>query len=226
VKEDDSQSDHNSGQAKQRQAFLNIILKKFDAIEHGLEDGDGPVFFMDSDMLFVNPLEDRFHDLLNNPSVDFMISPHHTGQLAQIENKYGFYNVGFFSVRHKESLKTWKDLTINHEKLGLYYEQKPFELILKNYMTVNLPMNYNIGWWRFNSPQTKARLKQLYDGNKTIMFGESHAVNFHFHVYKEPNGFNPGRFLVDKVFNFLKESENKKHKELLKFHEALSKTTV
>jgi hypothetical protein len=220
----DSLSNHNSNNKAERQAFLDIILNKFKAIEECLKK-EKFVLFLDSDMLFSNSLEEKVFNLLENNLVDFITSPHYTNNLS-IENQYGFYNVGMFALNDINNIISWKQLTKDHEKLNLYYEQKPFELIMKNFLSVSLPINYNIGWWRFNQESTKDRLKQISLIDDEINFGKLKAINFHFHAFKEPNGYNPGRFLVDLALNLFKKSDNIKYKEILKYYEFLSKEPI
>lgn len=220
----DGISNHNSTIAQERQEFLKIILNKFICIEEALKK-EKFVLFIDSDMLFVNKIETDIFQLLADKKIDFIVSPHYTNNLL-IENQYGFYNVGMFAVNNPDNIQVWKQLTKDHEKLKLYYEQKPFELIMKNYLSLSLPINYNIGWWRFNQESTKDRLKQFNLLNDEIYFGKLKAVNFHFHIFKEPNGYNPGKFLVDLIKNFLTNSNKKEYKEILKYHEFLSKEPI
>lgn len=220
----DKISNHNSNNIAERQAFLDIILNKFKAIEECLKE-EKTVLFLDSDMLFSNKLDDKLFDLLENKSIDFIVSPHYTNNLI-IENQYGYYNVGMFALNNPENILSWKTLTKDHEKLNLYYEQKPFELIMKNFLSLSLPINYNVGWWRFNQESTKDRLKQIYLLEDEIYFGKLKAVNFHFHIFKEPNGYNAGKFLVDLVLNLFRKSDNIKYKEIIKYYEYLSKETI
>lgn len=221
---DDNFSNHNSNNNLERNTFLNIILNKFKAIEECLKK-EKSVLFLDSDMLFTSKIDKNLFNLLENNYVDFITSPHYTSN-SMIEDQYGYYNVGMFALNNVENITNWKNLTKEHEKLNLYYEQKPFELIMKNFVSISLPINYNIGWWRFNQEKTKDRLKQINLIEDEICFGKLKAINFHFHVFKEPNGYNPGKFLVDLVFDLLKQSNNSKYREIIQYHEFLSKESI
>tara|TARA_R110000851_G_scaffold341_5_gene1170 strand:- start:11507 stop:12349 length:843 start_codon:yes stop_codon:yes gene_type:complete len=221
---DDTKSDHNSTEKEGRERFLNIILNKFVAIKKALERNPY-CFFLDSDMLFLEEIDSNIISLIKESNIDFIATPHFTNN-PEVELKHGLYNVGMFAVNDVENISSWIELTKNHEKLNLYYEQKPFELILKNFLVLNLPINHNIGWWRFNHPTTQSRLDLIKLENDKIYFGKLKAINFHFHVYKDPAGYNPGRFLVDKVFGLLRESKNEKYKKILDYHEHLSKTSL
>ncbi len=220
----DEISDHNSTLPAHRAQFLNIIMNKFAVLEKCLEV-NSHAFFIDSDMLFVGPLDHQAVNLLDEKRIDFVVSPHYSRDPMN-EDKHGFYNVGMFALHDSENLKQWKYLTENCEKLGLYYEQKPFELVLSNFSALNLPINHNVGWWRFNNPRTNKRIKQLKLENDRIFFGSLPVVNFHFHVFKEPGGYNPGSFLVKKVLEMLEDSNLPAYKEILQYYETLSKEAI
>jgi hypothetical protein len=163
--------------------------------------------------------------LIKERKVDFIATPHFTND-PMVEFKHGLYNVGMFAVNDVEKISSWIELTKNHENLNLYYEQKPFELILKNFLVLNLPINHNIGWWRFNNATTQERINFINLINDEIHFGSLKAINFHFHIFKDVGGYNPGRFLVDKVFGLLRASKNENYKKILDYHEQLSKTSL
>ena len=221
---DDNVSDHNSNDNKSREQFLKIILNKFTALEVALQENPY-CLFLDSDMLFVNKFDLNILKALEDQTVDFVVSPHYSRDPMN-EDKHGFYNVGMFALNKASNMVDWKHLTVNCDKLGLYYEQKPFELILSSFKTLNLPINYNIGWWRFNNQRTQRRLEQLTLHDNEIRFGLERAVNFHFHVFKNPSGFNPGQFLVDKAFQLLKASDKEEYKQILEYCGQLSKASI
>lgn len=220
---DDTKSDHNSTAKENRESFLNIILNKFVAVTKALEKNPY-CLFLDSDMLFLNEIDGNIISLIKDKKVDFIATPHFTND-PMVEFRHGLYNVGMFAVNDIEKISSWIELTKNHEKLNLYYEQKPFELILKNFLVLNLPINHNIGWWRFNNSATQERINFINLINDEIHFGSLKAINFHFHIFKDAGGYNPGRFLVDKVFGLLRASKNENYKKILNYHEQLSKTS-
>jgi len=219
----DNQSDHNSNNKENREQFLKIILNKFNILEVALKE-NSYCLFLDSDMLFLDKIDNNIINLIKNTPVDFIVSPHYSRDPMN-EDKHGFYNVGMFALKDPSHIKQWRYLSENCEKFGLYYEQKPFELILSNFNTLNLPINYNIGWWRFNNQRTQSRLSQLSLANEQVMFGDLPAINFHFHVFKSPDGYNPGQFLVDKVMKLLNLSHKIEYKKILEYYEKLSETS-
>ena len=216
--------DHNSTCPIQQDNFLKVVLTKFDICEAAIEDHGG-VLFLDADMLFLNPIEDKMLSLFGETHLDGVLSQHMTNNWKN-EERHGYYNVGMFFLRNTSLIENWRYLAQNHRQLGMYYEQKPLEYVQRNYITANLPIYYNIGWWRFNETYTRDRLEKLHLKNEKIMFGDNEAVNFHFHVYKNPGGFNPGRFLVDKVLSILATSNHEPYKDLLQYHEELSKISI
>ena len=125
---------------------------------------------------------------------------------------------GMFLLRNVEMVDRWRALSENHKQLNMYYEQKPLEYVQRNYITANFPINYNIGWWRFNETYTRDRLNKVHLRDDQIYFGEKPAVNFHLHLLKDSQ-MNHGKFLMDKLFQMMSESNNKKYHEFLKCYE-------
>ena len=123
-----------------------------------------------------------------------------------------------FLLRNVEMVDRWRALSENHKQLNMYYEQKPLEYVQRNYITANFPINYNIGWWRFNETYTRDRLNKVHLRDDQIYFGEKPAVNFHLHLLKDSQ-MNHGKFLMDKLFQMMSESNNKKYHEFLKCYE-------
>jgi hypothetical protein len=205
--------DHNTGSPQQKDRWMSVMMTKFDVIEAHLEK-NGHGLFLDSDMVFVGPLEEKILDAFNNENIDACICQHMTNNW-EVEAKHGLYNGGMFHMRSLDFVKEWKSLSTDYKKYGFYYEQQPLEYVQRNFVSLNLPINYNIGWWRFNSPKTRARLDMLSVNNDRIYFGKSPAVNFHVHTSRELNYQNFGQFLVDKIKNLLASTENKSYKKIL-----------
>lgn len=213
---DDSISDHNSTKQESMESFVKIVLQKFTAIRKALEDSKS-VILIDTDMIFTGKIEDNIMDLLSNKQVDFLVCPHYTNNL-KVEFEFGYYNTGMVGINDAEKIKIWEKITQNYKELKVYTEQKPFELVAKNYSCLSLPINYDIGWWRFNQKDTQERLKQIKLENDEIYFGKSKAVNFHMHVFKAVNNYNPGLFLVDLVIKLMKQSNNEKYKNIVNYY--------
>ena len=85
----------------------------------------------------------------------------------------------------------------------------------RNFVSVNLPINYNIGWWRFNRPTTEARLQLLNVVDDKVMFGNRPAINFHVHTLREIDYQNFGQFLVDKICELLQQTTNESNRHIL-----------
>jgi len=219
VIEDDRGSDHN-GSPAERKKFLDVIKGKFRAIEKAFELGLPNILFLDCDHIFLNPLPNIFQIF---KGADAIASPHFSGNLAQIEHNYGLYNVGFLGIMNKDVLKPWESLTDNHEKLGYFFEQQPYEKTLQNFMTGTLPINFNFGWWRANLPGTQQRLNQICLKDDQIHLGHLPLIDVHAHAFKKPNGYDPSKVLIDKVFDLMRTSNNPKYKELISFYESLNK---
>jgi hypothetical protein len=206
--------DHNIGTPEQKDRWMKVMMTKFDVIT-ALHKKHGHGLFLDSDMVFVGPIEEKILDAFTNPSIDACICQHMTNNW-QVEAKHGLYNGGMFHIKNMEFIKQWKNLSQDYKKYGFYYEQQPLEYVQRNFVSLNLPINYNIGWWRFNSPQTQSRLEMLHVDNDTIRFGASPAVNFHVHTSRDLGYENFGQFLVNKISDLLSASNNPSHVKILK----------
>lgn len=216
VKTDDCS--HGTNDPVKNRLFLELVMTKFDAMKAGISE-NGRCLFIDADIFFTNPIEDRVLSLLNDEKVDAVLSPHMTNNLG-LETQVGHFNVGFFGMRNTEYLKLHEAMSWRHKEFGMYYEQQPLQFSSYNFLTVNLPINYNIGWWRFNEPQTHRRLDYLTIKDNKIHFNGLPAVCFHVHALKKLDYDNYGKFLMDKVLGLMKQCNNKKYDALVNFVEA------
>lgn len=216
VKTDDCS--HGTNDPVKNRLFLELVMTKFDAMQSAIEE-NGWGLFIDSDIFFTGPIEDRVLSLMRDPGVDAVLSPHMTNNLP-LEAQVGHFNVGFFSMRNVSYLRQHAQMSWRHKELGLYYEQQPLQFCSYPYLTVNLPINYNIGWWRFNEPHTRGRLDALgHDGEK-IIFGGMPAVCFHVHTLKSLDYTNYGQFLVDKLKSLMSQCNNESYREILSMIES------
>tara|TARA_R110000824_G_scaffold92785_2_gene224801 strand:+ start:1603 stop:2415 length:813 start_codon:yes stop_codon:yes gene_type:complete len=211
IKTDDC--DHNHASEEQKDNWMKVMMTKFDAVDELLKSyGHG--LFLDSDMIFVNPIEDSVLSLFGNKNIDACICQHMTNDWPT-EAKHGLYNGGMFHIKSENFVTQWKTLSTQYKKYGFYFEQQPLEFVQRNFNSFNLPINYNIGWWRFNRPTTQNRLNLLSIKDDKIYFGPKPAVNFHVHTLREIGYQNFGQFLVDKIASLMKLTNNKNYKELL-----------
>ena len=212
---DSDDCDHNIATEAQKDNWMKVMMTKFDAVNRFITLY-GRCLFLDSDMIFVNPIEDEILDILTNKNIDACICQHMTNNWP-VEAKHGLYNGGMFHVRNKNFMSQWIDLSKNYKKYGFYFEQQPLEYVQRNFNSFNLPINYNIGWWRFNTPTTQSRLNALKVVDDKIYFGNRPAVNFHVHTLREIGYQNFGQFLVDKVCDLMKTTNNENYKKVLDF---------
>jgi len=210
IKTDDA--DHNIGNEIQKDNWMNIMMTKFDAVEMAIKQ-EGHVLFLDSDMIFVNPIEEKILSLFLNKDIDACICPHMTNDPFN-EAKHGYYNAGMFHVKNLNLIEEWRNLSKNYKTLNFYFEQQPLEYVQRNFVCLNLPINYNIGWWRFNNEKTQKRLDSLVVVDDKINFGKLPAVNFHFHIARELAYQNFGKFLLDKVEQLFNLANNEKYKHI------------
>jgi len=208
---------HGTNDPIKNRLFLELVMTKFSAMKLAIES-HGYGLFIDADIFFTSQIEDRVIELMKNKNIDAILSPHMTNNLG-LEAQVGHFNVGFFSMRNKDYLSLHESLSWQHKEFGMYYEQQPLQFSSYQFLTVNLPIYYNIGWWRFNEKQTQQRLQLLTTDGKDIYFSGSKAVCFHVHALKKLDYTNYGKFLLDKVSSLMKECDNKNYKNILKFIE-------
>ena len=210
---DTDDCDHNLASPEQKDNWMKVMMTKFDAVKALMESYDRALF-LDSDMIFVGPIEEEILHLFDNRDIDAAICQHMTNNWP-VEAKHGLYNGGMFHMRSPEFLSTWIELSNDYKKHNFYFEQQPLEYVQRNFISLNLPINYNIGWWRFNTPQTQKRLSLLHMRGDTVYFGTRPAVNFHVHTLREIGYENFGQFLVDKICELLGQSNSPSHKLIL-----------
>ena len=138
-----------------------------------------------------------------------------------LESNVGHYNGGMFCSRSKKFTRQVVDLSSNPNN-GLYLDQQAMQFAAYEHTIVGLPINYNIGWWRFNENFTKQRLELIATDGKNILFNGNKAVCFHVHTLKKLDYENYGKFLVDKVLNLMRNTENSNYKIILEHIEKLS----
>ena len=216
--------DHVIDDEEQNENFTKLILTKFDICNEGLKHHPF-VLLIDNDMIFTNPIDPMILDLLANKVVDACVTPHMTDGFGD-EKVTGYFNCGMVFVYNPEFIKPWATLTANHKQLGLYYEQKPLELVLKSFITINLPLNYNIGWWKFLTERTAKRMDLFNIMNEKIYFGRLPAVNFHLHTLKNLKYQNHGQFLKDFLFDTLAQPFNPDYRKIIERYEEIKNEDI
>jgi hypothetical protein len=207
---------HAANDPEKNRIHLKMMMTKFDALRAAIRE-HGYGLFIDADIFFTGPIEERVLQLMLNSSIDALLSPHMTNN-PTLEGNVGYYNGGFFTLRNTNLLEEIISVSWRHQELGLYYEQQPLQFVSYPYLTVNLPIHYNIGWWRFNEPNTGSRLELLTTNGQQLMFGNRPAICFHAHTLKRLDYENYGHFLVDRVFTQMKATpQNKKYQDILEF---------
>jgi hypothetical protein len=131
---------HGTNDPEKNRLFLELVMTKFDAMKLAIES-HGYGLFIDADIFFTAPLEDRVINLMRSESIDAILSPHMTNNLS-LETQVGHYNVGFFSMRNKNYLEIHKEMSWKHKEYGMYYEQQPLQFSSYQFLTVNLPIYY------------------------------------------------------------------------------------
>jgi hypothetical protein len=220
---DSDEGTHGSNDPEKNRIHMKMMMTKFDACEKALSE-NSYVLFLDSDVFFVNKISDQLYDLMTcNNGIDAILSPHHT-ENKNLESQVGYYNGGMFCIKNKNILNSWKKLSLAYKKYGMYFEQQPLEYSTKDFVICHFPIQYNIGWWRMNEKNTKARIATLGlnpETNEMFFLGKE-AINFHVHTLKKLDYKNYGAFMLEKILACLKDSTNQNHKKILDFYIELS----
>ncbi len=202
--------------------FMHIMKTKAYASDYALKSGEKFVLFLDSDIFFVNPISDKILDLFDDKTIDAFLCPHATFN-HQNEAKVGFFNAGMYGTSSRKFLASWISINDKAYENNLYGDQKPLELIYSNFLTVNLPINYDIGFWRMNEQHNMYRFHQLgIDENNRLLFMGHEPICFHAHTFKDLGYTNYGAFMVEKVLHCLRQTERKDHQNILDFMAKLS----
>ena len=105
----------------------------------------------------------------------------------------------------------------------MYFEQQPLQFASYDFLTVNLPIYYNIGWWRFNEEHSRPRLNWLNIKENDLYLANNRAVCFHAHTLKDLDYQNFGNFLVEKIFSMMRNTKNQKYQLFLNLYEKLKR---
>ena len=176
-------ADHVSNDQQQRKDFIDIIKAKFAVAKEALKNSNF-IFWCDVDHIFFNPVDKKIFDLLDTKKLDAAVTPHHSDGFAD-EKTVGYHNCGFVLISSMDFLNTWSDLFDRHEEIGVYYEQKPLELTTQFYNTISLPINYNVGWWKFLGANGQQRWDSIKLAKDSLTIFNLPLINFHFHFFKD-----------------------------------------
>ena len=228
--ESDENANHcgEDSNPESKKRFMHIMKTKAFACNKALEMGEKFVMFLDSDIFFVHSIEKRLLDLFKNSDIDAFLCPHSTFN-HQNEANVGFFNAGMYCTSSRNFLNTWIDINEKALDFGLYGDQKPLELIYFNFLTMNIPINYDIGFWRMNERNNlhASRVNSLgVDNNKNILFCNLPAICFHAHTFKDLGYTNYGSFMVERVLHLMRVTDRKEHKNILDFMSKLSMENI
>ena len=215
--ESDQGCSHGTQDADKTKKFTQLAMTKFDAVEDSIRN-NGYGLFLDADVFFTNPIEDRVLHLIENQDVDAVLCPHMTNNLG-LETQVGHYNTGMFSLRSLDMLRKHVALSSNPAN-GFYTDQQAIQFAAYEHTIVGLPIHYNIGWWRFNEKFNSQRLSMLKVSDNKIVFGNSDAVCFHIHTLKKLDYKNYGTFLLDRVISMMKSCDNPRYAEAVRMIES------
>ncbi|MDB4314571.1 hypothetical protein N9955_00930 [bacterium] len=170
--------------------FYNVIQGKFSAARRAITEM-GSVLMVDSDIVFCGCVDEL---LSRTTPHDAQLSPHFQWN-SSMDDAWGLYNVGFVLVRSLDLLDEWEMIT----KSGEYeFEQVPIQKTQETgkYSCLVIPVNHNMGWWRFNNQQSKFRVNSFGFNNKQLLFDGHKVTSFHFHSFVECQHSKPFKEMV------------------------------
>jgi hypothetical protein len=173
--------------------FYKVIDGKFAAAKRAIAN-HGQVLMVDSDIIFCGEFREHFL----GTDVDASICPHYQWN-PEMDKAWGLYNVGFVNIRNIKFLEAWEEET----KSGRHeFEQVPMEIVVRNsyFRCQKLPIQHNMGWWRFNSAEKRVRANSFECLNDGIWFDGNPVSSFHFHSFVDCHHSQP---LKDFVFKRL-----------------------
>lgn len=178
--------------------FYGVIEGKFRAAEAAIL-ARGECLLVDSDIIFTAPIPKGQFSRENSA----ILSPHFQWN-REMDNAWGFFNVGFVIIKDINFLYSWKEETA---KAGNQFEQVPIQKVVEaeKYSVGVIPIEFNMGWWRFNNQMSQFRVNSFYIANNCICF-DGHIVNsFHFHTFIDCQ--HSKRF-KDFVFDLLSKTQD------------------
>lgn len=171
-------------------------MQKANVIKYALES-ENDTFFLDSDILFLNPIE--FVD----KTKEIGVSPHFTKK--ENTDEVGYYNGGCLWTKNKEVPDDWIEFT----KTSRYHDQASIEELAKKYSFQEFGKEVNFMPWRIivgNNPQEVVNTITI--NNNELNIETKPLIFLHTH-------FDDGRFIQinDLFINALRKL--KRYKELL-----------
>jgi hypothetical protein len=171
-------------------------MQKANVIKYALES-ENDTFFLDSDIIFLNPIE--FID----KTKEIGVSPHFTKK--ENTDEVGYYNGGCLWTKNKEVPNDWIEFT----KTSRYHDQASIEDLAKKYSFQEFGREVNFMPWRIivgNNPQKVVNTINI--NNNELNIGSEPLIFLHTHL-------DDKRFIqINNIFiNALRKL--KRYKELL-----------
>ena len=158
----------------------------------------GYAWCADADSIIVAPFADPLIDLL--PDFAVLASPHYLSRPASAGP--GIYNAGMFLTRDMDFLARWeKEMRYEGTDFG---DQTAFNRVVQVVRTYDLPMRYNVGWWRHSPDAEPFKPVTCRDG---VFYLETEVI-FNFHLRIESR-----RELCSKLFEVM-SGDHRTHPEL------------
>jgi hypothetical protein len=168
------------------------ILKKMECMNYALQYHNN-TFFLDSDILVLNDLQERFDK-------DIFLSPHyHNMSKASDSREFGFFNAGYIFCADKTFPNFWREVYLKDSK---FFEQEGMNYICEKYNVGFFGEEHNLGFWR-----------------NTIVLADEPVKSFHVHMFDNENltknkNLSPEN---EKIRNLAFRTLEESHEEILSF---------
>jgi len=150
--------------------FKQFTIVKADVIAKALELYEDTMF-LDSDIIVTAPIDGI------DKSKQLGMSPHYIRKSDT--DRYGIYNAGVLWTNQKSLPATWRALTPGSR----FFEQGCMEELPKTYTTFDLPVQYNMSWWRLHQAKEPAQTVANYfsPGKGQILYKKEPIRFVHTH---------------------------------------------
>ena len=146
--------------------FKRFTIVKADVIQKALELYSDTLF-LDSDIVVCAPIDGI------DKTKQLGLSPHYIRKSDT--DKYGFYNAGVLWTNQKSLPEKWRELVPESR----FFEQACMELLPATFSSFELPIQYNMSWWRLHqSDEPASKIATYFSPGKGQILYKSNPIRF------------------------------------------------
>lgn len=191
----DEYSNKNRDDMLKENKWTDFQMKKALIIEKVLQN-EIDTFFMDTDIIILNPIDDI------NKEKDLGVSPAYINK-SDME-KVGYYNGGMIWIKNKTIPQKW----IKYSETSRYHDQAAIDDLVKEYDYFELGENHNFQSWRFRLSEDK-KLHKYFKITDDIYYKDKKLISIHTHFLQTGLHKDFNQFIIDQIV------KAKKYKEIL-----------